>query len=829
MSPVRIELRPVVFIPGFAGSLLDANVSRVRAVNPLCSFMGRDRLWFNPKYFVPVLVDCWVEEMSLRLNVSGSMASALELDVEPEGVHVDTINFGSVDGSLYDYGVYHATGIWTPIIAQLEKLGFNASNLFAAPYDWRRGPGYWKQHDWPRLKEFLEEKVRNAGSPAIIMAVSQGAPYFTGFLHHGGLDAAWKREHIASFFSFSGVFGGTVGGLGLAMWGDARPLGHSKAAYNLRVDFASRKSLRDLLRGWGGVSMLLPKFNSDVPFVQLPPAFDGNVTRENLPELLWRVSAEFGALYDLSLEYPISGHPGVKTHCFFGSDLPSPSRYVYLETPANTSRESLLDQGLEAVTRLRKGQKPDLMSLLGGIGKAAEDFIDPESNDTAPSVPAGSPGSIDWWDSVAKLVSRRQPDALETTDGDGLVPRESLAICEDWVQADPSLDVEIHEVKGRTHGSEIFDPDTLLAMRAAVAKVAGVKNPDDHDTPFGKLSQRDRDMPRPLEEFVKIVGPVVARWDCRTWALLYFPDGHMHGCNAKLILDSKMCDRGCREAFHGDPKFLARRCPETCSNRHGKLGLDLPRPLGEFAPALPPEVAQWTCRQWAGHYGVANKRCSSKAILKASNCDEGCRVVFQGDEAFMQRRCPETCHSNGTDLAQPLKQFEKVVGPEVGSWDCPKWLSLYHAPGCAADAIRASPSCDDGCHQALAGDPFFVFRRCPESCSDPAPSDHSSAGLALPSSPEQAHERRQPSMKKQVSSLLDRLPPWLPLLLVLPCLPCLLVLRACRRARRSDMVGEVGTPLHEGGEFSEFEGREPRTSWWPRSRSMAPAREVELQ
>ena len=30
--------------------------------------------------------------------------------------------------------------------------------------------------------------------------------------------------------------------------------------------------------------MLLPKFNSDVPFVQLPPAFDGNVTRENLPE-----------------------------------------------------------------------------------------------------------------------------------------------------------------------------------------------------------------------------------------------------------------------------------------------------------------------------------------------------------------------------------------------------------------------------------------------------------------------------------------------------------------------------------------------------------------
>ena len=32
-------------------------------------------------------------------------------------------------------------------------------------------------------------------------------------------------------------------------------------------------------------------------------------------------------------------------------------------------------------------------------------------------------------------------------DGDGLVPRESLAICEAWAQAeDPSLAAEIHEV-----------------------------------------------------------------------------------------------------------------------------------------------------------------------------------------------------------------------------------------------------------------------------------------------------------------------------------------------------------------------------------------------
>ena len=126
---------------------------------------------------------------------------------------------------------------------------------------------------------------------------SGGSPFFAGFLHHAGVDVAWKKEipclvvvvaavamsrsadssnsHLACPVSGGapGVLllllrglrrhrgrlfwrgGSSLGeafaallfgpGLGLAMLGDARPLGRSHAAYDLKVDFASRESLRD--------------------------------------------------------------------------------------------------------------------------------------------------------------------------------------------------------------------------------------------------------------------------------------------------------------------------------------------------------------------------------------------------------------------------------------------------------------------------------------------------------------------------------------------------------------------------------------------------------
>ena len=95
-------------------------------------------------------------------------------------------------------------------------------------------------------------------------------------------------------------------------------------------------SLQKLEQTLSGVSMLLPRIHPDTAFIQLPPAFNGNVTWENLDEAraraildlklyfrcgagawsgrsicrwfascfcqaLGRVSTEFGALYELSL------------------------------------------------------------------------------------------------------------------------------------------------------------------------------------------------------------------------------------------------------------------------------------------------------------------------------------------------------------------------------------------------------------------------------------------------------------------------------------------------------------------------------------------------
>ena len=54
---------------------------------------------------------------------------------------------------------------------------------------------------------------------------------------------------------------------------------------------------------------------------------------------------------------------------------PNLENYSSLISPKSASSGRF--RGLEAAEQLGRGKKPDLMSLLGGIGKLAEEFIEP--------------------------------------------------------------------------------------------------------------------------------------------------------------------------------------------------------------------------------------------------------------------------------------------------------------------------------------------------------------------------------------------------------------------------------------------------------------------
>ncbi|CAE7359650.1 unnamed protein product [Symbiodinium sp. CCMP2456] len=180
------------------------------------------------------------------------------------------------------------------------------------------------------------------------------------------------------------------------------------------------------------------------------------------------------------------------------------------------------------------------------------------------------------------------------------------------------------------------------------------------------------------------------------------------------------------------------------------------------------EVAAWSCQQWTNLYDVLDAGCAGDAVIKAKR--------------------------------------------EAASWDCPKWVNLYRVPDCAADQILSSPSCDEGCHRAFAADPFFVFRRCPETCTRGRNADSTQLAQSVPATG--GRDAHAMASKRSHEAEWDpwNIGKWLPLLL-LP-FPFLLAARSLRR-RRPAAAGEAGTPLHDAGDFSEFEGRAPVRSWWP--------------
>ncbi|CAE8588251.1 unnamed protein product [Polarella glacialis] len=279
----------------------------------------------------------------------------------------------------------------------------------------------------------------------------------------------------------------------------------------------------------------------------------------------------------------------------------------------------------------------------------------------------------------------------------------------------------------------------------------------------GVRPNRKKDMLEPLREFEGKVGPDLAAWSCARWVGIFGTvDGRdvaTSGCPADLIMKSEKCNEDCQEGGRSDPDFMHRRCPETCSTKGSSVYRpngrdDMLEPLREFEVKLGPDVAAWSCEQWVSIYGtvdgqdVAASGCRADLVMKSENCNEDCQEGGRSDPDFIYRRCPETCSAKGapmvpprsstipptetlldlknslSDLPEPLREFEGVVGPDVAAWSCAQWVGMYGkvdgqdvaASGCPADLVMRSEKCDEVCKRSMR-DPDFIHRRCPETCS----------------------------------------------------------------------------------------------------------------
>lgn len=371
-----------------------AKVSRKRAVNPLCMLEGRDDVWLDLANLVQGPSDCWEEEMRLHVNASASISTGKQIGSEPNGVRIHTVKYGDPRASLVEFD---GKSPFAGVLHELYNFGYSDNqNLFAAPFDWRRGPGHWIANDWKKLKSFVEQTVQKAGgTPAVFISASFGGSYFASFLQHApGLDADWKQRNVGSLVALSSPFSGASAMLSALLWGDASAavgaLGGGPDVGGAQLSL-SKASMKSLVNTWGTAFWLLPE-SLDEPLIVLPPSWGGHLTLGRLRDL-WAATgrADAVALFDIGRRYQATAHPGVKVYCVFGEGAASPGSYGY-------------DQGADA----------------------------------APAAGAAV-GDMAWLRSAAALLEERGPDAMETVPGDGLADNWSLAACERWAEEAPEL------------------------------------------------------------------------------------------------------------------------------------------------------------------------------------------------------------------------------------------------------------------------------------------------------------------------------------------------------------------------------------------------------
>ena len=110
---------PVVMIPGIVSSGLE-----LWGGHECAKSYFRQRLWGTTSMFRLFMMDkdCWVRHMSLNATTAA----------DPPGVKVRAAQ--GFEAADYLVGGYW---VWAPLIENLADLGYEASNMWMAAYDWR--------------------------------------------------------------------------------------------------------------------------------------------------------------------------------------------------------------------------------------------------------------------------------------------------------------------------------------------------------------------------------------------------------------------------------------------------------------------------------------------------------------------------------------------------------------------------------------------------------------------------------------------------------------------------------------------------------------------
>lgn len=184
-------------------SLLHGNITR----RPYwyCSTFKDTDIWINDIFGVPPLCNCVFDYIGLRWNNEANQVT------EKEGVSLETIDFGGLNGMTYVDFVsdFHVVPVYGPLVESLASAGYvERESMFGIPYDWRFGM---HQPDslWEQVKQLVEDAyVKNNNQKIVFVAHSMGSIFVNHFCMTK-MTKEWREKYIDSAVLLAPSLGGS--------------------------------------------------------------------------------------------------------------------------------------------------------------------------------------------------------------------------------------------------------------------------------------------------------------------------------------------------------------------------------------------------------------------------------------------------------------------------------------------------------------------------------------------------------------------------------------------------------------------------------------------
>ena len=317
-------LHPVILIPGDGGSQILAKINKTQVVHYICAKKTDDwfYLWLDPTQILPLIIDCWVDNM--RLIYDNNTRTTRNND----GVVMKIPDFGNTTSVEYlDVGRSSYALYFGNIVDALVDMGYERKrSIFAAPYDFRKAAN--EQDDWFKVfKQLVESSYKNNNNmPVILLSHSMGSPMMLYFLSHY-VDQAWKDKYIRCQISMSGVLGGTVRATKVFALGDN--LGsYLVQSFHFRTEQRASPSLAWLMPStdlWEEDEVLIQSQNINITlsnyreFYDLLGQPDGYEMYKDTKDLLKGIPA-----------------PQIEFYCWHGIGVPTTEKLIYYKFPTST-------------------------------------------------------------------------------------------------------------------------------------------------------------------------------------------------------------------------------------------------------------------------------------------------------------------------------------------------------------------------------------------------------------------------------------------------------------------------------------------------------------